>query len=123
MKKIDFGFNPVSKPQHNRRTPKKRARGEFSEKTKQAIGDRDGWRCVKCGAHQLEKVPHHICFKSQGGTNEKRNGASICPSCHRWAHGLQQGPYGELAKEGRYWFEMWRDENLDENGDMRNDVN
>ncbi|MED3974577.1 HNH endonuclease [Priestia megaterium] len=119
---IDFGFNPVSKPQHNRRTPKKKARGEFSEKTKKAIGERDNWQCVKCGSYHLETVPHHITYKSHGGLGEKRNGASICRRCHDWSHGKCKGPNGELAKEGRYWFEMWRDENLDENGDMRNDT-
>lgn len=122
MKKIDFGFNPVGKPQHNRRTPKKKARGEFSDKTKKAIGERDGWKCVKCGSYHLESVPHHVQYRSQGGLGIKRNGISVCRDCHSWMHGKQKGPYGELPREGRYWAEMWVEENLDENGDMRNDT-
>lgn len=114
-------FRPVTKEsqtKHNRRTPKRKTRGEFSAETKNAIFERDKWRCVKCGANNnLEKVPHHVIFKSQGGLGIKRNGVTICRSCHDWAHGLSRGPYGELTHEGRPWFEMWVDANLDENGE------
>lgn len=119
---IDFGFNPVSKPQHKRNKPTAKQRGEFSKKTIEAIRERDNNQCVKCGSYQIEAVPHHIIYKSAMGTNHKRNGMSVCRSCHDWMHGKKKGPYGELAREGRYWAEMWRDENLDENGDMRNDT-
>lgn len=119
-----FGeFRPVSKSSqtnHARRTPKRKARGEFSPETKQAIFERDKGKCVKCKrGNNLEAVPHHVIFKSQGGLGTKRNGVTICRDCHDWAHGLKRGPYGELTHEGRYWFEMWVDEYLDDNGDRR----
>jgi 5-methylcytosine-specific restriction endonuclease McrA len=113
-------WNPVPKPSHNRRTPKKKARGEFGQKTIQDIFERDGHKCVKCHrTTNLESVPHHVQYKSQGGLGIKRNGVTICRSCHDWAHGKTRGPHGELAREGRYWFEMWVDAHLDENGDRK----
>ena len=117
---IEFGFNPVVKPQHNRRTPKRKARGEFSEKVKKEIFERDNWQCVACGSYYLESVPHHIVYKSQGGIGEKRNGASVCRRCHDWAHGKREGPNGEATKEGRKWFEKWGDTHLDEKGEKKN---
>lgn len=108
-----------AKPTHNRRTPKKKARGEFSKKTIDEILERDGHRCVKCHrSTMIESIPHHVIFKSQGGLGIKRNGVTICRPCHDWAHAKCKGPNGEREGEGRYFFEMWVDENLDENGDL-----
>ena len=101
-------FNPVSKPQHNRRTPKRVNRGKFSTDTIKAILERDDYQCVRCGSRYLESVPHHITFKSRGGTGVKRNGVTICLDCHREAH---------ATREVREWFEKWRERTLDENGD------
>ncbi|WP_423241682.1 HNH endonuclease [Priestia megaterium] len=113
----------VSKPQHKRNKPKGKQRGKFSQETIRAIYSRDNGRCVKCGtSRNLETIPHHITYRSQLGKGEKRNGCVICIPCHRWVHDGQLGPNGEPSAEGRYWFEHWRDENLDENGDMRNDT-
>jgi len=109
-----------SQTEHKRNKPKAKDRGKFSQKTIDAIKERDNYRCVKCGSNQLENIPHHIIFKGgRCGPGTKRNGATICIMCHKWAHGLVPGPYGELAKEGRYWFEMWQESKLDENGDLK----
>lgn len=120
MKKIDFGFNPVSKASQTQKTRIKQTakqRGEFSKKTITAILERDGHKCVKCGSFHVEAVPHHIIYKSALGEGTKRNGVTICRSCHDWAHGKKKGPNGEPAKEGRYWFEAWQEGTLDEKGD------
>lgn len=110
----------VPKPSHNRRTPKRKSRGEFSEQTKKAILERDDYKCVSCHrSTMIENTPHHVIFKSQGGLGEKRNGVTVCRYCHDWAHGKRQGPRGELAREGRYFFEMWVDHHLDANGDRK----
>ncbi|WP_137744564.1 HNH endonuclease [Robertmurraya siralis] len=101
-------FNPVPKPQHKRRVPKRGDRGKFSPKTIKAICERDNYQCVRCGSYHLEKVPHHVIYKSQLGEGTKRNGVSICISCHQEAH---------AKKEIRKWFEEWVEKNLDENGD------
>lgn len=80
----------------------------FTEKIKLEIFERDRYKCVRCGTgRNLERVPHHIIFKSQGGTGEKRNGATVCMECHRKSHTL---------RKVREWFEYWRDKNLDEDG-------
>lgn len=106
------GFNPVPKPQHKRRVPKRVDRGKFSPKTIKQIFERDHYQCVRCGSHYLEKVPHHVIYRSQLGKGTKRNGVSICISCHQEAH---------TRKEIRKWFEEWVEKNLDENGDRKNE--
>ena len=115
-------WNPVSKESqlnHTRRTPKRKARGEFKQKTIDAILERDQHRCVRCHrSTMIETVPHHVIFKSQGGEGIKRNGVTICRYCHDWAHGKRKGPEGEPERHGREWFEMWVNANLDENGDL-----
>lgn len=120
---MKFGFNPVSKESQTGKTrikPKGKQRGEFSEKTIQAIFERDNHRCVCCGrSNNLEGKPHHIIFKSACGTGDKRNGATVCLDCHKWAHGRMKGPRGEFSKEGRYWFEMWQEEKLDQEGNYK----
>ena len=103
-------WNPAPKPSHNRRVPKKVDRGKFSPKTIKEILERDNFQCVRCGSYNLEKVPHHITYKSHGGLGTKRNGVTICIQCHQEAH---------KYKEVREWFESWRSRTLDENGDKR----
>lgn len=110
-----------SQTEHKRNKPKAKARGEFSQKTINDIHTRDGKRCVCCRSYKIEPIPHHIIFRSSLGKGTKDNGATICPLCHLWAHGRSKGPNGEPTKEGRKWFENWRDENLDENGDLKHD--
>lgn len=108
---MNLPFSPYSKAQqlkHSRKTPKRAIRGKFSPKTIQAIGERDGWLCVKCKSPYIESVPHHVIFKSQGGLGTIDNGVTICRPCHDWAHGKRKGPYGEPTAEGRKWFEDYR---------------
>lgn len=47
--------------------------------------DRDRWRCRGCFVNAGEL--HHIVFRSQGGKDEPGNLITLCPSCHRRAHG------------------------------------
>ena len=47
--------------------------------------ERDRWRCRGCSAQVGEL--HHIKFRSQGGLDEASNLITLCPSCHRRAHG------------------------------------
>lgn len=102
-------FNPYSKEQQLGKKRSKNNR-DFSPSTKQAIFERDEWKCVRCGSYNLESVPHHIIFKSQGGNGHKRNGASACIVCHRLAH---------RERIVRRWFEKWMETQLDERGDRR----
>src|SRR5690625_690228 len=89
---------------------RKKVQRNFTEKVKREIFERDNYCCVKCSrSWGLESVPHHIIFKSQGGTGEKRNGATVCLDCHYLAH---------TKRKVRLWFVKWRDENLDEDGNL-----
>lgn len=101
-------FNPFPKEQQLGKKRSKKTKN-FSPSVKKAIFERDNWKCVRCGSYQLEKVPHHIIFKSQGGSGDKKNGATICLDCHREAH----------SKESvRRWFEEWQNKYLDVDGDL-----
>ncbi len=96
-------WNPVNKPSHKHNKPKRGASGKFSDETRQIIGERDKWPCVKCGGNQIESVPHHIIYKSQLGKGTVDNGVTICRTCHDWAHS---------CRAGREWFENYRIDNL-----------
>ncbi|MEH7355094.1 HNH endonuclease [Neobacillus drentensis] len=105
---MDLSVRAVPKPSHKRRVPKRVNRGKFSAKTIKEIRERDNDQCVRCGSYHLEAIPHHVVYKSQLGDNSKRNGVSICLTCHREVHD---------HRKVRKWFEAWVEKNLDENGD------
>jgi len=55
----------------------------------QRILERDGWRCVKCGATDGLEV-HHIVFRSQRpgpAVHDPSNLQTLCVRCHELAHG------------------------------------
>ncbi|WP_182200114.1 HNH endonuclease [Paraliobacillus salinarum] len=116
-------FNPYPKSkQLGLKTKKKRKSPKnknFTQAIKLAIFKRDEHRCVKCGSHKIENVPHHVIYKSQGGLGTKQNGATVCRLCHDWAHHKRKGPNGEPSSEGRQWFVDWCNRCLDENGDRK----
>ena len=49
--------------------------------------ERDRYRCRGCMINTGEL--HHIQFRSQGGPDEASNLITLCPSCHRRAHGTK----------------------------------
>jgi len=50
---------------------------------------RDGFRCANpvCGARQV--TPHHVVFRSRGGSDEDTNVTSLCLECH--LEGVHEG--------------------------------
>lgn len=117
--KLSNEFHPYPKSkQLGLKSKKKRKSKDFTQAIKLAIFKRDNSRCVKCGSHKIENVPHHIIYKSQGGLGTKYNGATTCRTCHDWAHHKCQGPHGEPSSEGRKWFENWQQTKLDKDGDL-----
>ena len=55
---------------------------EISPKTKEAVWQRDGGRCLLCGS--INAGPHcHYIRRSQGGSGEERNIWTGCEACHR----------------------------------------
>lgn len=90
---------------------RKKINRNFTDKIKAKIFERDSYSCVRCGTRRgLERTPHHVIFKSQGGKGDKRNGATVCMECHRLAH---------TKREIRRWFEQWQIDNLDDNGNRK----
>lgn len=50
---------------------------------------RDGYKCQNpyCeGDSLIDKAPHHIKYKSQGGSDEEWNLVTLCMACHDKIH-------------------------------------
>jgi 5-methylcytosine-specific restriction endonuclease McrA len=58
-----------------------RSRLNFTSKEKRAIMERDGHRCVKCGATESLEVDHVLAL-CNGGTRSIENGQTLCVACH-----------------------------------------
>jgi len=56
-----------------------------------AVKERDGWRCVRCGASGVELHAHHIVPLSRGGSNDMSNLVTLCRACHEAEHGRSFG--------------------------------
>lgn len=46
-----------------------------------SVYKRDGWKCRYCSSRS-GLHPHHVIFKSQGGTDTMDNLLTLCASCH-----------------------------------------
>jgi 5-methylcytosine-specific restriction endonuclease McrA len=101
---MDYAYDrvrDVPKPVHGRKAPKRGKASEFSTNVRKAIIKRDKGQCVRCSApyHNI----HHVIFRSQGGLGTEDNGVCVCYWCHEYAHS---------SREGRQWFEDYREEYL-----------
>lgn len=54
-------------------------------KISKAVFRRDDWKCRKCGFRD-GLHPHHIVYKSKGGTDTMDNIITLCWRCHRDVH-------------------------------------
>lgn len=78
-------FNPVPKPVHKRRIPKRGERGKFDAKTRQKIWERDQGLCQQC--FRRGEAIHHVMPKSSGkGRGVFTNGLVLCNDCHTEIH-------------------------------------
>lgn len=67
-----------------------RLKGKKLLELKQRVLERDNYTCQdpECpGGFPLDP-PHHIIFKSQGGSDTEENLITYCIFCHRKAHGI-----------------------------------
>lgn len=80
----------------------------MNERLKRKVWERDNYQCQHpgCGSTLLERVPHHIIFKSQGGKDEIDNLVTLCPGHHKEVHEGKECKYWR-----RYWVN-WREERL-----------
>jgi len=65
-----------------------RLKGEKLMNLYREVYKRDNGLCVKCGTFvEPGTIPHHIIFRSQGGSDTLDNLQTLCLVCHGWAHG------------------------------------
>jgi 5-methylcytosine-specific restriction endonuclease McrA len=72
-------------PEHDRK---------ISDKTRFAVLERDGWRCVSCGWDRSKWQPeaprnlelHHVKPHAEGGENTEDNLQTLCNVCHDEVH-------------------------------------
>jgi len=63
-----------------------RSDAEAYRQLRQAVLERDGWRCQSCGILRNLEV-HHKQFRSHLGENSKENLITLCSHCHSRCHG------------------------------------
>jgi 5-methylcytosine-specific restriction endonuclease McrA len=54
-----------------------------------AVYRRDVFRCASPVCSRRDVTPHHLVFRSHGGSDEDENVASLCSWCH--LHGVHEG--------------------------------
>ncbi len=65
---------------------KRKHRGKSSLFHRSVIGRDSECKSRLCLTKQLAPTPHHIIYKSQGGSNDPSNGIALCVYCHYAAH-------------------------------------
>ena len=53
---------------------------------REAILNRDSYKCQICGAKDTRLEVHHITYRSQGGTDDENNLITLCEDCHSAIH-------------------------------------
>lgn len=57
-------------------------RADISPAKRRRIYERDGWKCIACGATKELTLDHRIPI-SRGGTNADSNLQTMCVSCNK----------------------------------------
>lgn len=70
------------KPGSNHGSPMRRAWDAMRWRVREFIYDRDGRRCLLCGATEPLEVDHRIPL-ARGGTNDLENLQTLCAPCNR----------------------------------------
>jgi 5-methylcytosine-specific restriction endonuclease McrA len=58
-----------------------------------SVWERDNWTCQAedCpGGYPLDSAPHHIKFRSAGGSDTMDNLVTLCIHCHGKEHGINK---------------------------------
>lgn len=102
-------MNPVPKPNHKRRKPKRGQRTKITQAVRREVLERSEGKCERCGKHSswgMEMA--HLEQASQGGSGgDKANVVLLCgPSvqtgtCHNFA---------DYTADGREWRKAKREE-------------
>jgi 5-methylcytosine-specific restriction endonuclease McrA len=67
------------------KSPRLRLDPQSYERLRQAVLQRDGWRCQSCGSMSNLEV-HHNEFRSHFGDDSEENLITLCVPCHRGMH-------------------------------------
>ena len=73
---FDLHNDPIADTPHVANTPRR-----FSWVKKINAFDRDGWKCVACGAAEELELDHAVALMN-GGSNELDNLYALCHTCH-----------------------------------------
>lgn len=68
---------------HRRRARKTKAGGSFTRAEFRALCERNGHRCLCCGATDVKLTPDHVVSIVAGGTNDIGNIQPLCMPCNR----------------------------------------
>lgn len=80
---------------------------DFPQPIKEAIFQRDGYRCIVCGRGRkdgVEITADHKIPKDKGGTNTLENGQTLCTE-----HNLLKKNYSRTEAGKRYFIQMYED--------------
>lgn len=77
---------PKPEPYKRVKARRKRQQRKADRAVYQAVDERDGQCCVRCGRFGIHR--HHKRFRSLGGKTTIENVESLCETCHRRAHRL-----------------------------------
>ena len=53
---------------------------------KEAVLNRDSYKCQHCGKKNCRLEVHHITYRSNGGTDDENNLITLCKECHDCVH-------------------------------------
>lgn len=80
-----FGYNPIPKPNHSRKSPKRKDRGAISPSVYAKVMERDNSQCILCGLGTTLQI-HHVKYRSESGDGSESNLVVLCIHCHNLAH-------------------------------------
>jgi 5-methylcytosine-specific restriction endonuclease McrA len=77
---------------------------QIPDAVRRQVLDRDNDQCVVCGTNWRLEL-HHVVYRSQGGTHDESNLATLCQDCHRRIHaGRLSIAYLETPTGAWHWF-------------------
>jgi 5-methylcytosine-specific restriction endonuclease McrA len=72
--------------------------------TSKAVYQRDCWHCRHCNRND-QLHPHHIVYRSAGGSDDLSNLVTLCAKCHDDVHGgrLKLELFEARATHIKFW--------------------
>jgi 5-methylcytosine-specific restriction endonuclease McrA len=95
------------KPSKAERKARKARRRKIGPKKRKRVFVRDGWKCLRCGEDDKEKLTlDHIVPVSRGGSDEDENLQTLCKRCNEMkgnktgSNGMRWPPDREMRRAG-----------------------